>query len=207
MLARKVLSLGVLTKINAVVRGRRVLDDYARLMARAWDEIADFVPADTRSILDIGCGIGGIHEHSMRALSSPIELFLADRNQESRSVFYGFEQVGAVYNDLDLTESYLRSRRVDGDRIRLIDLDVEPLPDDREFDCVISLLSWGFHYPVEEYDEYVFERLASGGRAILDVRKGTGGREALERRFRVETIRSHEKFDRVFCEREEGVEE
>jgi len=44
-------------------------------------------------------------------------------------------------------------------------------------DVVISLISWGFHYPVETCLDRVHEMLNPGGRLILDVRKQTGGVE------------------------------
>ena len=40
-------------------------------------------------------------------------------------------------------------------------------------DVMISLLSWGFHYPVSTYSDLAVRSLRSGGTLILDVRKGT----------------------------------
>ena len=55
-------------------------------------------------------------------------------------------------------------------------------------DVVISIISWGFHYPVSTYLEDVHEALVPGGVAILDIRNGTDGVAALRRRFHVEQI-------------------
>ena len=68
-------------------------------------------------------------------------------------------------------------------------------------DLVISLISWGFHYPVAVYADQVREILRPGGRVILDVRKGTDGREQLEARFpRVLQISETRKKERLCAE-------
>lgn len=38
-------------------------------------------------------------------------------------------------------------------------------------DLVISLVSWGFHFPVSTYLDQVHDLLREGGRLILDLRK------------------------------------
>jgi hypothetical protein len=65
-------------------------------------------------------------------------------------------------------------------------------------DLIISLLSWGFHYPAATYLSQVYHLLSDDGVVVLDVRKGTGGVEALREAFvRTDVIRSTAKYDRV----------
>lgn len=65
---------------------------------------------------------------------------------------------------------------------------------------MLSLISWGFHYPVSTYLDRVRELLSDDGVLILDLRRDTGGLEDLRRAFRqVEIVRSADKFDRVLA--------
>ncbi len=48
---------------------------------------------------------------------------------------------------------------------------------------VLSLLSWGFHYPVHIYLDQVYQLPSPDGIVILDVRKGTDGVPKLRQRF------------------------
>jgi hypothetical protein len=47
-------------------------------------------------------------------------------------------------------------------------------------DVIISLKSWGHHYPVEVYLEFVKHNLAATGVVLLDIRENTNGRQVLE---------------------------
>ena len=42
-----------------------------------------------------------------------------------------------------------------------------------KFDLVVSLISWGFHYPLSTYLDQVYQKMALGGVLIIDVRKVT----------------------------------
>ncbi len=63
----------------------------------------------------------------------------------------------------------------------------------QQVDLVISLISWGFHYPVATYLDRTHELLKPGGRLILDVRKGTGGLEEIRAKYGNATVISAEK--------------
>ena len=65
-----------------------------------------------------------------------------------------------------------------------------------KFDIIISLLSCGFHYPVETYLDKI--KAAKSGIVILDIRKNSGGLELLKNNFSsVEVIADYEKCERV----------
>ncbi|MGK0448192.1 MAG: SAM-dependent methyltransferase, partial [Polaribacter sp.] len=53
----------------------------------------------------------------------------------------------------------------------------------KKFDLIISIISWGFHYPVETYLDEVFDNLKPGGTLIVDVRKDSNGLELLTTKF------------------------
>jgi len=48
---------------------------------------------------------------------------------------------------------------------------------------VISIASWGFHYPLSTYLDQVEQALAPGGRLILDLRRHQGQEQELAHRF------------------------
>ena len=57
---------------------------------------------------------------------------------------------GESYNNLDLTKDILSTNGIDKDRIKCVDID-QPFSLQDNYDIVISLVSMGYHYPVENY--------------------------------------------------------
>jgi protein-L-isoaspartate O-methyltransferase len=55
------------------------------------------------------------------------------------------------------------------------------------FDVIISLISWGFHYPVSTYLDVVYDNMAENGILILDVRKNQNQEVLLTSKF--ETVK------------------
>ena len=168
--------------------------------ARVFATIRDYVPARAAAILDIGCGVAGIDVAVARHYAPAMpDIFLLDKSATESSVYYGFESSGAFYNSLEVARTVLVSNGIDAERVHLREATAtNAIEIDRPVDLVVSLISWGFHYPVETYLDRVHELLAGDGTLILDVRKGTGGRERLEARFpRIEIIVDEPKFERI----------
>lgn len=127
-------------------------------------------------ILDIGAGLGGIDVMLRRHYGIRAELTLADRNARTAGPQGGFQRKAgefAAYCDFDRTREFLKANDVE-ERIEFVDLEREPLPAER-FDLVVSLLSWGFHYPVDTY-------APDSSLLVLDVRGGTPGILTLNQR-------------------------
>lgn len=144
-------------------------------------EIDSHLPGRANRILDIGCGVGGIdvllNDHYQA--QSP-QFFLLDKSQLDPTVFYDFHKQTAFYNSLDLARQMLKLNGVAEPAIHCL----EATPDNRiqmegGIDLAISLISWGFHYPVSTYVNEVARVLTPGGGVILDVRKGTTGLKEL----------------------------
>jgi hypothetical protein len=69
-----------------------------------------------------------------------------------------------------------------------------------KIDLVISFISWGFHYPLEEYWKDILARInLSESIMVLDVRRGTSSFNFLysQDNLRVDLIESNDKYDRV----------
>ena len=71
---------------------------------------------------------------------------------------------------------------------------------DCKIDLVISLISWGFHYPVNIYLDRVYNLLNNSGVIIMDTKKKTNGIETLKKKFKkVFIIMEKEKYQRVLA--------
>jgi len=188
--------------LESAWRGGAVRRAFNRDMAREYGEIRPHLPRRAVAILDIGCGVGGIDVLLHRHYGTP-RLYLADRTQTSDRVYYGFEERGAFYNSFDATRRLLLGNRIPERDLRFREVGDECRLDIPEpVDLVVSLISWGFHYPVPVYLDQVRALLRPGGRVILDVRKETDGRAQLEARFPgVTTISETRKKERVVAER------
>ncbi len=127
------------------------------------------------------------------------ELYLLDKSRVESTVYYMFERRGAFYSSLPVARGLLVENGVPSNRVHLLEAtSSNEIAVQTKLDLVVSLISWGFHYPVDIYADRVRELLADDGVVILDVRTGTDGMEALRRRFgRVDIVFEREKWHRV----------
>lgn len=187
----------------AALKRDEIAELYARDIAAEYQTMKSALPEDAEAILDIGCGIAGIdvflyghYAHSKPSLS------LLDKNGISEQVYYGFRESGACYNSLAAAEEFLVANGIPRAAIHTFDIDQDGFPAHEKFDLVVSLISWGFHYPVEVYLDQVCAALREGGVLILDVRKKTDGKRLLAHRFAsVETLLDEKKYERVLAKK------
>jgi SAM-dependent methyltransferase len=181
------------------VRARGLARRYEMELSVEFETIRPHLPPEPPRILDVGCGLAGIDVLISRFYEpESVELWLLDRNAVEDRVWYGFEERGAAYSRFDATASFLSDNGVDVDALHMIDIDTTPWPSRERFDVVISLISWGFHYPVSTYLDAVADTLHPDGVVILDVRDDSGGFESLQSRFAQTTVVQHfRKHSRV----------
>lgn len=171
--------------LEARVRQSEIKRQYRDCMNDEYQSIKDCLPARCASVLDIGCGLAGIDVLLDRhyATQSP-SFFLLDKTHVEKHIFYMFEDKGAFYNSMELTEQVLAANGIDRDRVHLLHATGgNDVPIVEKVDLVLSLLSWGFHYPVATYLDTVYELLNEGGSVILDVRRATDGLDLLKGKF------------------------
>ncbi|HEU4409995.1 MAG TPA: hypothetical protein VFS43_32370 [Polyangiaceae bacterium] len=195
---------------NAVVEaesrlGRdRVKALYSDAMGAEYETIRAALPKACSAVLDIGCGVAGLDVFLERHYrGQEAHFYLLDKSRTEKAVYYDMASKGAFYNSLGVAEDLLSGNGVPRRRIHLLEAnDANEVRVDRPVDVVVSLISWGFHYPVATYAKQVREALADGGVVILDVRKGEGGLDELRRHFgSVEVLQSEPKYDRVVAKK------
>jgi len=176
----------VVEPIRTIKAKRNLTRLYSADVRKDYEIIRDYLLDSAKAILDIGCGLGGIdvllYQHYR---SSGINLHLLDKEGIAEKVYYGFNAEAAHYSSLLLTRELLKLNGVPIDRASTYDIATEGFPNQCKFDVVISLYSWGYHYPVSAYLEPVRTSLASDGIIILDVREETDGKEQLAKHFTV----------------------
>lgn len=191
-------------RIEGALNQSSIAEQYFSEMNAEFASIRPHLPEPCAAWMDIGCGIGGIdaliwaHCANGRAADLP-EVYLLDKTETAGKVWYGFKDTGAFYNSLPASKAFLADNGVEADRIHLIEVfEDSSIPIARNLDLVLSLISWGFHYPVETYLDRVHELLRPRGRMIIDVRKGTDGLERIAAKFSsVTTVVDTDKYHRV----------
>lgn len=170
------------------------------------------LPKKINSILDIGCGLGiidiAIHQH----YKGEIDFHMFDRSDITDETvkkcvggFHGPRGFNSL-NQLNTTKDNLVHNGIPANNIYLIEANS---PNDltvlKNIDMVISLLSWGWHYPIEDYLEQVYDLMSSKGILIIDVRHNTDGRENLEKKFEniivLDNPSERQKGSRIVCQK------
>lgn len=130
-------------------------------------------PVAPRVIADIGCGYAFFDLFAQAAYDA--DLLLVDIEENERRHF-GFEAEGAAYTSLSVARRFLERNGVPPDRISTWNPQNQDLPDATRIDLAVSLLSCGFHYPVDMYMPFFRFGLRQNGAVILDLRAGQFGR-------------------------------
>ena len=187
---------------EAKINSKKIIDRYLTDMEREYLSIKDFLPNNCSRLLDIGCGIAGIdiflNQHYLN-LNRDVDFFLLDKSDIEKNVYYMYEEKGAFYNSLDLAKETLVNNGIKKTSVHLIEAtEKNEIKINKDIDLVLSLISWGYHYPVKTYLEKVYDLLSEGGVLILDIRKNTDGIDWLSQKFsNYRTVLERSKYLRV----------
>lgn len=130
-----------------------------------FNEFKKFLPKKVDNILDIGCGIGAINILLNNYYNNLINFHLIDKNYISNKIVYGFNRDNTeAYNKLSVTKKFLKKNKIFKNNIYTYDIDRDKLKVIK-YDLVISLVSWGYHYPLDTYLKYL--RKSSYDRTIF----------------------------------------
>jgi hypothetical protein len=137
------------------LQAQRPQGDYQKEIELDFLMIEPYLPEKVDSIIDIGCGMAGIDVFLKRKFpNARLELLDGDGEQTN----YGFSKVCKPYNSRECTTEFLAANGVKCDRWH-----EAYTKEHLKADLVISLLSWGFHYPLGMYKV--------SGFCIADLRK------------------------------------
>lgn len=151
-----------------------------------------YLPAGGK-VLDIGCGMAGIDVLLAHHYKNQSKITIADKQGVSSEINCGYHEKAEAFSNYHDFKAALKLLEINGvNNVECIDLNFQKLPEGK-FDIVISLLSWGFHYPIDTYHP----NLNIGGIIISDVRKNTKGIEQLSKYGKVEIIKTSKKYERV----------
>jgi len=184
---------------EASIREDEIKDHYLREIREEYRSIREYLPDTVTSILDVGCGIGGINLYLSRHYEDHQPIFyLFDKTEVSDSVYYQFKDNAAFYNSLTVAKEALKRNNVNEKNLYTLDADEFEPSSLKRVDCCLSLISWAFHYPLDTYLDDVMECLAEDGSLLIDIRKQTGQFEEATRYFEdYDIIESTEKYRRT----------
>ena len=100
--------------------------------------------------MDIGSGLGIIDIYLNNHFSNIPRFRLIDKMRLEKKVSYGFDNRCQFYNNFNLTLDFLKDSEIDRERIDLVDAYSKETVN-KNFDLVISLLSMGYHYSINQY--------------------------------------------------------
>lgn len=165
----------------------RLENAFSRDVNSDFESIKDYIPPQRKikdfKILDIGCGIAGVDCVLNTHYKNP-HFYLLDKSTVDSKIHYGYQKTGAFYNSLSVAREILNINGVNYDRINTIEVDdVSSVVLPRGMHLVISIMSWGFHYPVDVYLDKVTKILTDQGVLVIDVRDNTNGIELLKSKF------------------------
>lgn len=119
-------------------------DNYVGSLQADYKHILQFLPARAIRILDIGCGMAGI-DVLLKRHYPYAELWLLDGDgDEPRN---GWNKRLNAFSSRAAADELLAANGVSADR--WIDVNTKEA---LSADLVISLASWGYHYPLSTYD-------------------------------------------------------
>ena len=137
-------------------------NDYVLSVAQDFEQIAPFLPEKVNTILDIGCGLAGI-DILLKQKYPDARLMLLDSDGKAENFRGGFDNEMLPFMQRTETERFLESNGVNVNQW----LDVGT-KETLAADLIISLYSWGWHYPLETYKVK--------GLAIADLRGTSKGK-------------------------------
>lgn len=171
--------------LEALFTRKSVEKLFSEEMTEEYKQMKPYLPEHSHAILDIGAGVGGIdillgkHYKSDRPM-----IYLLDKTEMPNKVYYSLREKGCFYNSLALARDLLAENGIRPEQIFLQEAtDDNRIISDTKFDLIVSLISWGFHYPIATYLDQVYEKLADNGAVITDVRRHGNGIELLQKKF------------------------
>ena len=118
--------------------------------SKEFNELIEFLPIKVNHILDIGSGLGVMDVYLNNFYKNKPNFVLIDKDRIEKKVKYGFEEKGQAYNKIEISQNFLIKNGIEKKKLFFVDAD-KKYELKQNFDLVISLLSMGYHYPINQY--------------------------------------------------------
>jgi hypothetical protein len=151
-------------------------------------------------VVSIGPGNGILELLLMKRV--PVNVLLLVDIEESDIHQHGFASHGSGYASLRAAKDFLVANGIEADSIFVCNPRIAPLsifPSD----LIMSILSMGFHYPCDDYTDFILRSLQSGGQTVFDKRRGKAdtGHAAIGKSLRLVKSIPCQKSDRMFFQK------
>ena len=176
---------------------RQISLAYSQLVDYDLALMRPYLPSKAGRILDIGAGIGAI-DVRLHELYPAAHFYLLDKT--GLDVEYGTETEQRFYSSQVVARELLKRNGVPEKQVHLLEATDDYRIGVDRVDLVVSLFSWGWHYPLGAYAAAVSQAAVKGGILILDVRN-VEGKALLEKAFRMKASVVLQDGWRCFYER------
>lgn len=165
------------------------LDMYGKQLVEEFARMQPYLPADCKTILDVGSGCGGIDILLSRHYGHEVDITLLDGIDDPPVV----TKHARTFSHFAVAERFLK---VNGcSKVRGIDARRAPGVAPRYWDLVISQKSWCFHYPPWTYLGIVESGCTSDTVLIIDIRSDKEWKRGMSKQFNhVATAHSDLKY-------------
>ena len=147
-------------------------------------------------LVSIGPG-NGIFEILLLKKINFINILLIDI-EDTRSQNHGFNYEGSGYASLASTKNFLVNNGLPRETIKICNPRIHNIPKFK-FDLLISLYSMGFHYPCNEYVDFIIKNSSVNSKIIYDKRRNVSdiGHDQLQNKLKYFKKIQKLKHDRV----------
>ena len=135
---------------------------------KEFNSIKNYLPKNSKNILDIGCGLGVINIYLNDYYSKKSYFTLIDKNYIDKKVTYGFNNNSESYNKLEVTKDFLMSNGFKTEQLQLINAD-ENFVLNNKYELIISLFSMGYHYSIKNYIDIIKNISTKSTKFIFDL--------------------------------------
>jgi len=173
----------------------RMLEKLIKQQQKEIERINFYLGKKPQKVLDIGCGLGIYDLALYDFYKEDIKFYLLDKTsseEEEKNTFYGHRDKGSFYNNLDYTKEFLQLNGINENNIELINVE-DDIDTTNEYlqknlsdiDLIISIISWGFHYPIKTYLDTVYNIISDNGILCLHCRNLKENLPLLKSKFNI----------------------
>ncbi len=147
---------------------KKDLDFYNKLSKGEYEAFKEFIDKPQK-ILELGCGLGRMSVYLNKQLDYEPEFILADYDEISEKLKYGWDPGDIRYNRFESTRQFCDDNSLK--RFEIFNLEDRDISELQDIDLVISVMAVGFHYPIEQYFNKLLEISTHDVVMIFGVRK------------------------------------